>query len=82
MPESKVDEELTRCLTSCVLLGWVDGVLWPLPSVALSPTLQGLGMRMSIEAHQMDPPNELSCLKTQNLGGRGHLQKRNGCDLP
>ena len=43
MPESEVDEVLTQCLTSCILLGWVDGILWPLPSVALSPTLQELG---------------------------------------
>ena len=38
-PESKVDGALTRCLTSHVPLGWVDGILWPLPSVALRPTL-------------------------------------------
>ena len=42
VPESKVDEALTGCLTSHVLLGWVDGILWPLPSVAPQPTLQGL----------------------------------------
>ena len=41
-PESKVDEALTQSLASCVLLGWVDGILWPLPSVALQPTLCGL----------------------------------------
>ena len=41
--ESEVDEALTRCLTSHVPLGWVDGILWPLPSVAPQPTLQGLG---------------------------------------
>ena len=41
-PESEV-EVLTQHLTSHVLLGWVDGILWPLPSVALRPTLQGLG---------------------------------------
>ena len=34
VPESEVDEALTKCLTSHVPLGWVDGVLWPLPSVA------------------------------------------------
>ena len=33
-PESEVDQALTQCLASHVLLGWVDGVLWPLPSVA------------------------------------------------
>ena len=42
IPESDVDEALTRCLTSCILLGWIDGILWPLPSVALRPTLGGL----------------------------------------
>ena len=39
----EVDEVLIRCLTSHILLGWVDGILWPLPSVALRPTLQELG---------------------------------------
>ena len=43
VPEIEVDEALTRCLTSHVLLGWVDGILWPLPLVAPRPTLQGLG---------------------------------------
>ena len=43
VPERKVDEALTQCLTSHVLLRWVDGVLWPLPSVALQPILWGLG---------------------------------------
>ena len=33
-PESEVDEALTWCFTSHFLLGWVDGILWPLPSVA------------------------------------------------
>ena len=42
-PGSEVEEELTQCFTSHVLLGWVDGVLRPLPSVAQQPTLQGLG---------------------------------------
>ena len=42
MPESNMDEALTQCLTSHVLLGWIDGILWPLPSVALRPTLGGL----------------------------------------
>ena len=41
-PESDVDEVLTWHLTSHILLGWIDGVLWPLPSVALIPTLGGL----------------------------------------
>ena len=34
MPESDVDEVLTQHLTSHIPLGWIDGVLWPLPSVA------------------------------------------------
>ena len=38
MPESDVNEVLTQYLTSLVLLGWIDGILWPLPSVALRPT--------------------------------------------
>ena len=42
MPESDVDEVLTWCPTSHILLGWIDGTLWPLPSVALRPTLGGL----------------------------------------
>ena len=42
MPESDVDEALTQCLTSHILLGWIDGILWALPSVALRPTLEGL----------------------------------------
>ena len=42
-PESEVDEAATLCLTSCVLLGWVDGILQSLPTVASRPTLKGLG---------------------------------------
>ena len=42
MPESYVDGVLTQHLASHILLGWVDGVLWPLPLVALRPTLHGL----------------------------------------
>ena len=41
--ESEVDEAVTLCLTSHILLRWVDGVLWPLPTVALRPILRGLG---------------------------------------
>ena len=43
MSESEVEGALTQCPTSCVPLGWVDGVLRPLPSVALRPTICGLG---------------------------------------
>ena len=42
-PESNVDEAVTLCLANHVLLGWVDGIPWPLLSVALRPTLRGLG---------------------------------------
>ena len=42
MPESDVDVVLTQCLTSHVPLGWIDGILQSLPSVALRPTLCGL----------------------------------------
>ena len=42
MPESDVDEMLTRHLTSHIPLGWIDGILWPLPSMALRPSLGGL----------------------------------------
>ena len=37
--ESDVEGVLTWHLTSCVPLGWVDGVLWLLPSVVLRPTV-------------------------------------------
>ena len=41
--QSEVDEALTQCLTSCIPLGWIDGILQPLPLVALQSTLQELG---------------------------------------
>ena len=40
--ESEVEVVLTRHPTSCILLGWVDGILWLLQSVALRPTVCGL----------------------------------------
>ena len=40
--ESEVEGALTQCPASCVPLGWVDGILWPLPSVALRLTVCGL----------------------------------------
>ena len=43
MSESEVEGVLTQHPASCVLLGWVDGVLWPLPSVALRLMICGLG---------------------------------------
>ena len=42
-PEGQVDEVLTQCLTSRVLLGWVDGILQPLPTVASRSMYRGLG---------------------------------------
>ena len=41
--ESEVEGALTQHPASHVPLGLVDGVLWPLPSVALRPTACGLG---------------------------------------
>ena len=43
MPESEVEGVLTQCPTSRVPHGWVDGVLQPLPSVALRLMICGLG---------------------------------------
>ena len=43
-PEGSVDGANTLSPTSRVPLGWAGGVLWPLPSVALIPTIwRGLG---------------------------------------
>ena len=42
MPESEMEGALTQHPTSRILLGWVDGVLQPLPSVALRLTVCGL----------------------------------------
>ena len=41
--ESEVESMHTWCLPSHVLLRWADGVLRPLPSVALRLTVSGLG---------------------------------------
>ena len=44
LPEGSVDGADTLGPTSRVLLGWVGGVLWPLPSVAPRLTMwRGLG---------------------------------------
>ena len=44
LPEGSMDGADTLSPTSRVLLGWVGGVLWPLPSVAPRPTIwRGLG---------------------------------------
>ena len=42
MSESEVEGVLTQCPASCIPLGWVDGILRLLPSVALRPTVCGL----------------------------------------
>ena len=42
-PEGSVDGADTLSPTSRIPLGWVGGVLQPLPSVVPRPTLQGLG---------------------------------------
>ena len=42
MSESDMEGVLTWHLTSHVPLGWIDGILQPLPSVALRPTVCGL----------------------------------------
>ena len=43
-PEGSMDGADTLIPTSRVPLGWVGGVLWPLPSVAPRPTMwRGLG---------------------------------------
>ena len=44
LPEGSMDGADTRGPTSRVLLRWVGGVLWPLPSLAPRPTIwRGLG---------------------------------------
>ena len=44
LPEGSMDGADTLSPTSRVPLGWVGGVLWPLPSVALRLTMwRGLG---------------------------------------
>ena len=65
VPESEVDKVLTQCLTSGVPLGWVDGILQPVPSVALQPTLQWLGagdgmLSLSDEEVHWSSPGESS----------------------
>ena len=41
-PKSEVDKALTQCLASCVLLGWVDGIIQPLPSVDSVTNIAGV----------------------------------------
>ena len=70
MPESDVDDALTWHLTSCIPLGWIDGVLWPLPSVALRLTLGGLrsGEGTSSLSDEDAPCNKpcITCPKTDH----------------
>ena len=40
-PEETTWEALTRCLTHGMLLGWLGGILRPLPTVTLSSTKSG-----------------------------------------
>ena len=40
-PEEMTWEALTQCLTCGMPLGWLGGILWPLPIVALSSTESG-----------------------------------------
>ena len=84
VPESKVDEVLTQCLTSHVPIGWVDGILRPLPSVASQPTYQGLGAgdgmlslsdKESTRACWVNPPNKLTTYQSPTLGGWGGKQQ-------
>ena len=53
-PEEMMWEVLTRCLTHGMLLGWLGGVLWPLPMVVLSSTESGssTGKGSDSENHQ------------------------------
>ena len=54
-PERSMDGADTLSLSSRVPLGWVGGVLWPLPSVAPRPTMwRGIGAGDGMES----PSNE------------------------
>ena len=51
LPEGSLDGADTLSPTSRVLLGWVGGVLWPLPSVAPRPTIwRGIGAGDGVES--------------------------------
>ena len=53
-PEETTWEALTRRLTHGMLLGWLGGILWPLPMVALSSTESGssTGKESDSENHE------------------------------
>ena len=52
LPEGSVDGADTLSPTGRVLLGWIGGVLWPLPSVVLRPTMwRGLGAGDGVWSH-------------------------------
>ena len=46
LPKDNVERCLIQHLTSCILLGWVNGVLWPLPMVVHRSAQQDQGSRM------------------------------------
>ena len=51
LPEGSMDGADTLSPTSRVPLGWVEGVLWPLPSVAPRPTKwRGIGAGDGVES--------------------------------
>ena len=45
-PADTAWEALTQCLTHGMPLGWLGGVLWPLPVMVLSPMERGLNAGM------------------------------------
>ena len=55
-PEETTWEALIRCLTCGMLLGWLGGILWPLPMVALSSTESG-----SSTGKESDSDNHEDC---------------------
>ena len=55
-PEEMMWEALTRCLTHGMPLGWLGGILWPLPMVALSSTKSG-----SSTGKGLDSKNHKDC---------------------
>ena len=53
MPKNDVEEQLAWCSTSIVLLGWVDGILQPLPMVVPSTAYKNNGHGMK-DKHESD----------------------------